>query len=647
MAGTSAFDIATDVANLTRALEFGQAAQLGGKFLIFDQYTAVVGKPATAEFLVTDGTKAGTTTFTITGTSPLPPFGAPAFQPGPFFTLGNMVLFAAADSNRLNSLWVSNGTAKGTVPLDVKDADSTPFTGLRPAGFTAFGKSALFFGQDSGHREGLWITNGTAGGTHELAQTFFNTQIAIAGSRAFFRGSDGNLWVTNGTTGGTHKLGVSAGVLTAFGNRVLDVFGSEFFVSDGTATHQFAWTGFGASNFIALGNKVLFEAGDPKTFQSTLWVTDGTAPGTHEVALKDKPFIRGLFGEISFRGAVVGNEVAFSGTDILGQTGLWESDGLSAREVVPVLSVAGLTSLPSAPASPAPPAPSGLALAKSSDSGVLGDRITKVTRPTITGKGVAGDTVRLFDGAKAVGSVKVAAGGVWFVTTASALAAGAHSLTATESGAGGTSKASAALSLTIKTSAPAPAGLSFAVAADKGPAGDTFTVAGKGEAGDTVTLFDGLKAVGSAKVAAGGGWSITTAAPLAAGTHNLRANATDVAANKSGFSPTQVLTVGAARPNPVVFAGTARTDLFTGGAGDDVFQFSTANLAATDRVNGRGGSDELLLTGAGTVHAAGVAGVELYLLGGGAPNTLFLTNANFAGVTGGAITVDGGNAGNT
>ncbi|HEU0113258.1 MAG TPA: Ig-like domain-containing protein, partial [Thermomicrobiales bacterium] len=376
-------------------------------------------------------------------------------------------------------------------------------------------------------------------------------------------------------------------------------------------------------------------------------MTDGTAPGTHEVALKDKPFIRGLFGEISFRGAVVGNEVAFSGTDILGQTGLWESDGLSAREVVPVLSVAGLTSLPSAPASPAPPAPSGLALAKSSDSGVLGDRITKVTRPTITGKGVAGDTVRLFDGAKAVGSVKVAAGGVWFVTAASALAAGVHSLTATESGAGGTSKASAPLSLTIKTSAPAPAGLSFAVAADKGPAGDTFTVAGKGEAGDTVTLFDGLKAVGSAKVAAGGGWSITTAAPLAAGTHNLRANATDVAANKSGFSPTQVLTVGAARPNPVVFAGTARTDLFTGGAGDDVFQFSTANLAATDRVNGRGGSDELLLSGAGTVHAAGVAGVELYLLGGGAPNLLALTNANFAGVTGSAITVDGGNAGNT
>ena len=86
-AGTSAFDIATDVNNLTTALDRGQAAQFGGKFLIFDQYTAVVGKPATAEFLVTDGTKAGTTTFTITG-DPVPPIGL-SFNPGRFFSLGD------------------------------------------------------------------------------------------------------------------------------------------------------------------------------------------------------------------------------------------------------------------------------------------------------------------------------------------------------------------------------------------------------------------------------------------------------------------------------------------------------------------------------------------------------------------------------
>ncbi len=46
-----------------------------------------------------------------------------------------------------------------------------------------------------------------------------------------------------------------------------------------------------------------------------------------------------------------------------------------------------------------PPAPpTGLALAAGSDSGVKGDRITNVTKPVITGKGAAGDTVTLYDG---------------------------------------------------------------------------------------------------------------------------------------------------------------------------------------------------------------------------------------------------------
>ncbi len=81
-----------------------------------------------------------------------------------------------------------------------------------------------------------------------------------------------------------------------------------------------------------------------------LWVTDGTAAGTSEVTVA---------GPIP--------------------------DGLTPSDI---------TALP-----PPPAAPSGLALAAGSDSGVKGDDITNVTKPVITGTGVAGDTVTLYDGA--------------------------------------------------------------------------------------------------------------------------------------------------------------------------------------------------------------------------------------------------------
>ncbi len=172
---------------------------------------------------------------------------------------------------------------------------------------------------------------------------------------------------------------------------------------------------------------------------------------------------------------------------------------------------------------------------------------------------------------------------------------------------------------------PVPLGLSFAVAADKGASGDTVTVAGTGAAGDTVTLFDGATAVGTAKVAAaGGGWSITTASPLAIGAHSLSASQVDVAANQSPATAAQSLTVTSAAPNRVTFVGGAGKDVFTGGAGSDIFKFTAATLAATDTVVGGGGNDYLDMTTAGTVAAAKVSGVEVYELANGAANSLSL-----------------------
>ncbi len=53
-------------------------------------------------------------------------------------------------------------------------------------------------------------------------------------------------------------------------------------------------------------------------------------------------------------------------------------------------------------------------------------------------------------------------------------------------------------------------------------------------------------------------------------------------------------------------------DVFTGGAGNDIFEFTAASLAASDTVAGGPGTDQLVMTTAGTVLAGGVSGVETY-----------------------------------
>jgi len=229
------------------------------------------------------------------------------------------------------TLWTSDGTVAGTVPLTIAGAESTGFfSPTVTPGFTVFNDEVLFRGIDNSGAglSGLWMTNGTATGTTEIKgingaastgvnpsdMTVFNGAVLFNGaSSANAAGPAGHLglWTTNGTATGTQELGGSTGI-------------------SGAST-----TGLDPTDLTVFNNEVLFNGASSANAAGLaghlgLWTTNGTATGTQE-----------LGGSTGISGAsatglnptdltVIGNEVLFSGVDASGLSGLWVTNGTAA-----------------------------------------------------------------------------------------------------------------------------------------------------------------------------------------------------------------------------------------------------------------------------------------------------------------------------
>ncbi len=282
------------------------------------------------------------------------------------------------------------------------------------------------------------------------------------------------------------------------------------------------------------------------------------------------------------------------GTTTVGANGSWSVTSAALADGVHTLTAvdtdpAGNVSVASDPLAltidtMASPAPAGLKLDPGSDTGLLGDDLTKATTPVITGTGTAGDTITLFDGETVVGTATVGANGKWSVT-ASTLADGVHTLTAFDTDpADNISVASAPLALTIDTTAsPMPTGLTLNPGSDSGKLGDDLTnvanpvITGRGTAGDTITLYDGETAVGTATVGANGKWSVT-ASTLADGLHMLAAVDTDPAGNVSAVAAPLMLTIDTTAPAaPTALAVTPASD--SGAVGDDLTNVTVPTIS--------------------------------------------------------------------
>src|SRR5262249_35597233 len=128
------------------------------------------------------GKQTGAGTSEITGIS-----GAFSGNPGGLFpsinpdfvVFNNEVLFDARDASSQFNIWVTNGTAAGTFELTgISNTGSSgglfgpsPLVnlgGVHGPDFTIFNGEVLFNGIDAALKNGLWATDGTAAGTHEL-----------------------------------------------------------------------------------------------------------------------------------------------------------------------------------------------------------------------------------------------------------------------------------------------------------------------------------------------------------------------------------------------------------------------------------------------------------------------------------------------
>jgi ELWxxDGT repeat protein len=135
-----------------------------------------------------------------------------------------LAMFSGIDSSGDTGLWLTDGTAGGTYELTgIAGAHAG---GLSPSDFTSFNGEVLFSGLDAAGNRGLWVTNGTAAGTYELtgisnanasglfsgsnypAFTILNGEVLFDGIDASGNpvGDTAGLWETNGTVAGTHEI---------------------------------------------------------------------------------------------------------------------------------------------------------------------------------------------------------------------------------------------------------------------------------------------------------------------------------------------------------------------------------------------------------------------------------------------------------
>ena len=282
--------------------------------LIDDQFFFTADNGTTGDELwISDGTKEGTSfvkeivNYTSSG-------GYPVGFSGPFFPLGDKVLFTADNYNTSYDdsdgveLWISNGTEEGTYMVkDIAPGDGNSF----PSGLVMHEDKYYFSASNAVNGTELWVTDGTSEGTtmvKDIAQGAGSSllgylwDVEIYEGKMYFYANDGvngnELWVSNGTGNGTMMV---KDLRIGAGDSTLDDVNSIFYQFNGS---------------------MYFTASDG-IHGLELWVTDGTESGTRMVndlyRNSGSSYIHGFM--------TLGDKLIFAGYEPINGIELWYLQG--------------------------------------------------------------------------------------------------------------------------------------------------------------------------------------------------------------------------------------------------------------------------------------------------------------------------------
>ncbi|MFY0689328.1 MAG: VCBS repeat-containing protein [Cyclobacteriaceae bacterium] len=266
----------------------------------------------------------------------------------------NGKLFFQAHNGTESELWMSDGTANGTVRVkDINTSGSSNPAQLRDVNGTLF-----FMATDGTNGTELWKSDGTDGGTtmvkdiNTSGNGIYLYDAYNWNGTLYFAGNDGTngieLWKSDGTDAGTVMVkNINTGSLDSKPNNFLELDGELTFtistVSNKIATELWKTDGTdaGTAKIVDLSNQTYFnhKTTDTLLFYVTnssttniheLWVSDGTTGGTSKLLTQDISFRVGDDPKEFERPETLFGEYYFLSDDGTNGTEIWRSDGTVA-----------------------------------------------------------------------------------------------------------------------------------------------------------------------------------------------------------------------------------------------------------------------------------------------------------------------------